>query len=266
MHRSLVIMTLITLCHGCTPDDPSVNKDAEPTAPSTMTPKTPETFEVLRALEFEELERTDGSQTLIPESGDVFFVVELKMTNTTSTGLDISSDTMLLRTSRGLDYVASVRSPEISSACPEDALLSPNSTATCAVLFSPPQGTLPTALVHTRGFGEVTAPIDLNMTDNESPGCNRCEGECVDLLEDESHCGACGVSCAQSETCDMGACTPDNSCQMHCLDLWKSCQDQGNSQFSLLACNDRCRIAQSNAAVCLQNTLSCTQAIRCLDL
>ena len=37
-------------------------------------------------------------------------------------------------------------------------------------------------------------------------GQEYCDGECADTLNDDTNCGACGVTCAYDEFCDTGAC------------------------------------------------------------
>ena len=39
-----------------------------------------------------------------------------------------------------------------------------------------------------------------------SEGTKECGGECVNLKEDASNCGACGVTCATGEICSSGSC------------------------------------------------------------
>jgi pectate lyase C len=38
-----------------------------------------------------------------------------------------------------------------------------------------------------------------------------CDGECVDLTSDTSHCGACGVACAAGQSCEDGTCTTEDT-------------------------------------------------------
>ncbi|MEM9067469.1 MAG: MXAN_6577-like cysteine-rich protein [Myxococcota bacterium] len=89
------------------------------------------------------------------------------------------------------------------------------------------------------------------------PGCpgvlQRCGEECVDLDVDLTNCGACGVSCRESEFCAAGACTdtcPLTVCGDECVDLTSSpthcgtcgvsCGASGFCRDSL--CTDTCPV------------------------
>ena len=45
------------------------------------------------------------------------------------------------------------------------------------------------------------------LVENPCGAADRCDGECVDRLTDESHCGACGNACTSGQTCELGTCT-----------------------------------------------------------
>lgn len=68
--------------------------------------------------------------------------------------------------------------------------------------------------------GDASAP-----TDSPCPvEAVLCGAVCVDLLNNEAHCGKCELSCADDEYCDAGRCAPgcpkDRSlCGVECVDL-----------------------------------------------
>jgi len=53
----------------------------------------------------------------------------------------------------------------------------------------------------------------------------QCGDDCVDLMTNPEHCGACNMACAQGETCNEGKCegpscaSPEVSCLGECVDL-----------------------------------------------
>jgi hypothetical protein len=56
----------------------------------------------------------------------------------------------------------------------------------------------------------ATPPQD----DGGTPTCTTgtlCGAACVDTQSDPNNCGGCGVPCAPTETCQLGACTPSSS-------------------------------------------------------
>jgi hypothetical protein len=42
-----------------------------------------------------------------------------------------------------------------------------------------------------------------------TPPCTVCDGDCVDLLSTEEHCGACGYACVNGRECVGGRCIPE---------------------------------------------------------
>lgn len=67
-------------------------------------------------------------------------------------------------------------------------------------------------------------------------GAALCDGQCVDLLDDEQHCGACGFDCGPKSRCTDGVCecgAPYVLCDGRCIDPRSSQDDCGQ-------CGNRC--------------------------
>jgi len=84
-----------------------------------------------------------------------------------------------------------------------------------------------------------------------SPGQESCDGECVDLLFDRSHCGACGVACDVGEICDLGACV--TRCAEGTLRCGDVCVDVGSDAANCGGCGNACADGQ----VCVDGTCGC---------
>ncbi len=57
------------------------------------------------------------------------------------------------------------------------------------------------------GFTTGTYQLNVSLEPLCPPGSSDCNGECVDLLTNPDHCGACNVPCGSGDTCSMGMCT-----------------------------------------------------------
>ncbi len=81
-------------------------------------------------------------------------------------------------------------------------------------------------------------------------GQTACNGTCVDLQSDPSHCGLCGISCPATATCTAGACTcpsatPD-ACGPRCVNKQTDASNCGS-------CNFACGLGTCQAAACVCN-------------
>lgn len=66
--------------------------------------------------------------------------------------------------------------------------------------------------------GAVSSDFDGGAPGDGGESCEAtiCEGACVDLLTNGTHCGECGFTCSPRETCRDGACVVDRGCQPAC--------------------------------------------------
>ncbi len=79
--------------------------------------------------------------------------------------------------------------------------------------------------------GPTTTPVDCQ-------GLSACADECVDLIADRDHCGACFNACPSDQVCTSGACVAacgegTSLCDGACIDLRG---DPSNCGFCALAC------------------------------
>jgi hypothetical protein len=95
----------------------------------------------------------------------------------------------------------------------------------------------------------------------ETAGCtckpqNLCNGNCVDIQTDSSHCGNCATACAPNEVCTAGtcACPPAAMCGGACIDVDsdpKNCGGCGTTCPSDAACvGGQCLCNDSVLKVC----------------
>lgn len=85
--------------------------------------------------------------------------------------------------------------------------------------------------------GCMLGPPDMGLPDAWAPPPDAgptewttCGGDCVDLLADEGHCGACATVCGASEWCAAGVCRSGHGCES-CR-----CFCAGGSDVVVLAC------------------------------
>ena len=90
----------------------------------------------------------------------------------------------------------------------------------------------------------VTLPIIVGTTPVScQPGETDCSGECVDTNTDESHCGGCGLACAQGEACDSGVCTsPCQAGETLCSD---TCVDTNTDESNCGQCGLACALGDT---------------------
>ncbi len=88
------------------------------------------------------------------------------------------------------------------------------------------------------------------------PGGNTyCDGQCIDIYNDDQHCGSCDNACTNCETCNFGACTPINCssgeicCNGACVPL---CSGGSAPDPTTCGCNE-CQ-GQSDGTTCGQGT------------
>lgn len=101
----------------------------------------------------------------------------------------------------------------------------------------------------------------------EQPGCSSacngestlCDKQCVNLSDDEDHCGACGFDCGPGSNCVKGACTcmaPLDVCDGKCVDTESNARHCGG-----------CGMDCGNGKVCSSGTCQdvdeCTQVMPC---
>ncbi len=94
--------------------------------------------------------------------------------------------------------------------------------------------------------GETPAGEDAGLAGDVAPGCpgelESCDDICVDTERDERHCGSCGMSCDDGETCVDGTCDTycppgQQHCENGCFDLSTSPDHCGN-------CGSACAVGQ----------------------
>ena len=76
-------------------------------------------------------------------------------------------------------------------------------------------------------------------------GAVECNGACAQLQTDANNCGACGKSCAASEECNAGACSPCPKSHTQCTD---QCANLMGDPFNCGACGNVCAGSQSCVA------------------
>jgi hypothetical protein len=121
-----------------------------------------------------------------------------------------------------------------------------------------------------------------------TPGLTNCNGECVDLISNPSHCGACGhtcglagactagrcgaMQCAPSETLCAGVCTEIKSSEFNCGDCNVVCADGltccsgrcvdiANDAYNCGGCGLACFIPVVGDAICVRGACECKQDI-----
>lgn len=113
---------------------------------------------------------------------------------------------------------------------------------------------------------------DGGLTDGGAPcdsGLTRCEGACVDLDVDPTHCGDCVTACGDGETCEAGACVAAADCRTTpCTGLTWCDADTGTCRPGCER-DDQCGGSrtcdtQSHTCVCLSWLTDCDGA--CVDL
>jgi len=85
-------------------------------------------------------------------------------------------------------------------------------------------------------------------------GLTPCDGNCIDLLKDNNHCGSCGNHCQAGKSCCDGTCkalnTPENcgSCGNHCQ-AGQACCNGACSRLDTVnncgSCGNRCTAGQT---------------------
>lgn len=96
----------------------------------------------------------------------------------------------------------------------------------------------------------------IGCTDPESdttcpPNYTYCNGFCFDLSADANQCGACGVMCAQGQSCNAGMCLDPEPPPPQCM-------------APLSECNGQCINAQSDTQNCGRCGLACGQGELCV--
>jgi hypothetical protein len=95
--------------------------------------------------------------------------------------------------------------------------------------------------------GNLDGPETLDASDADSfdvpeadcpAGLMSCDGECVDLQEDNNNCGACGRVCPSDRTCLAGVC----ACPPSTTDCDGLCVDLRSSNDHCGACGNRCEL------------------------
>jgi hypothetical protein len=74
-----------------------------------------------------------------------------------------------------------------------------------------------------------------------APSCTMCDGVCVDTQVDSSHCGVCGLACAQGTRCEAGNCVATCSGLM----CGTTCVDAANDPNNCGACGVVCTSAHA---------------------
>lgn len=102
----------------------------------------------------------------------------------------------------------------------------------------------------TLGLDVGLAPVDTPSSCGPLEGL--CEGACVALLLDPSHCGACGRACPSAEhavgTCNGGRC--ELACAAGYGDCGRGCQDLQGDGMNCGACGHACPFAPHALPLC----------------
>lgn len=90
-------------------------------------------------------------------------------------------------------------------------------------------------------------------------GCTLCGEACVDLEEDERHCGSCGNVCAEEETCREGVCV--GGCEVSCEEGTEICEGtECRCRSGYTTCEGRCVNLQTSPEHCGACGVVCAQA------
>lgn len=107
-------------------------------------------------------------------------------------------------------------------------------------------------------LGHGVLELSINVEDE---GCQAgdvlCGDTCTDVSSDPDNCGACGVSCAEGESCSAGACVGDEGCQAGDVLCGETCTDVSSDRNNCGACGLSCAEGEGcNAGVCGANLFS----------
>ena len=177
------------------------------------------------------------------QAGNMLVLVDVKIGNGLEESLAVGYDKFRLKTGDNLERSASALSAATMPACPIDVLQSAGTVLTCQIAFEFPMGIVLTTLIFETPTGTVESALTFEA-------CTACDGRCVDLKTDTSHCGACFQGVPNGGECVDGApgCPAGSySCHGYCED---------NSY----GCNIDADIRKDCSSVCGEAGLTCDRA------
>jgi hypothetical protein len=123
-----------------------------------------------------------------------------------------------------------------------------SATPACGTIM-PPSGALPAEDVACVRQWIASMPVD--DAGPGDAGCTSCGGsQCVDLMNDPAHCGACDVTCPPGASCAAGAC----SCSGGLTVCGASCSDTASDPANCGKCGNAC----AGGEVCNMGACSAT--------
>src|SRR5690606_18250687 len=115
-----------------------------------------------------------------------FIILDVRVENqTVPAPIPVAFPLFALRTASGVEYLASEETLLLSAPCDGDVQIATGGSFECSIAFTIPHMYEAAALVY-RPAPDVEVVVVF-----EAPTCEPCGDDCVDLLSNESHCGAC---------------------------------------------------------------------------
>lgn len=89
----------------------------------------------------------------------------------------------------------------------------------------------------------ATMTTPTTTSDECVPGTEECGDDCVDIMEDPEHCGACNNPCDQGQVCNAGECV--SSCDEGLTDCGGACINTDDDPEHCGACDNACEFGES---------------------